>query len=280
MTADEKRNAVVNAALTRKQKNKYSQDMNKRNLIESGYGDCSATIHYWYKKILNMEIGSYTEAILKSKLGKIVELQITNGVPDESKMKLGDCLLFRGKNNDRHLGVGHIEMYIGNGQCFGHGSGIGGTIKNMKDYCTKRQNTKSTTKLKNTGLICVVRFIEDDKIIKPIIDDKPSIPEIKYTYDYYIVKSGDTLSSIANKFNTTIDKLKQDNNIKNVDSIDIGQKIITAKYQLYYVVAGDNLSKISQKFLKDSNKYKDIMKWSGIKSTTLSVGQVLRIKID
>lgn len=156
---------IVDAALTRKGKNQYSQDMTKRYMIENGYGDCSATVRHWIKKIAGIDIGLNTEAQIKSKLGRIVDMKIINGIPDESKMQLGDCLYFRGKNDARYLGTGHVEMYIGNGQCFGHGSGIGGTVKNMKDYCTKRQNTKSTVKLKNTGLIAVVRFIEDDVFV-------------------------------------------------------------------------------------------------------------------
>ena len=162
MTAQEKRNQLVNSALTRKQKNQYSQDVNKRTLIEKGYGDCSGTTWYWYKKIFNMNIGTNTEAQINSKLGKRVALTITNGIPDESKMRKGDLMYFRGTNNARTEGVGHVEMYIGNGQCFGHGSGIGGTVKNMRDYCRMRYNQKSTAKLKNKGLICVIRFIPDD----------------------------------------------------------------------------------------------------------------------
>ena len=162
MTSQEKRNQLVNSALTRKQKNQYSQDVNKRTLIEKGYGDCSGTTWYWYKKIFNMNIGTNTEAQINSKLGKRVALTITNGIPDESKMRKGDLMYFRGTNNARTEGVGHVEMYIGNGQCFGHGSGIGGTVKNMRDYCRMRYNQKSTAKLKNKGLICVIRFIPDD----------------------------------------------------------------------------------------------------------------------
>lgn len=165
MTADAKRKLVVQGALSRKGKNTYTQHYEKRYLVDSGWGDCSSTLRHWFKKLLNIDIGLNTEAQIKSKLGKVVDLKITNGIPDESKMKIGDCLYFRGKNNNRYLGTGHVEMYIGNGQIFGHGSGKGGTVKNMKDYCTKRQNTKSTAKLKNTGLIAVVRFIEDDVFV-------------------------------------------------------------------------------------------------------------------
>ena len=161
MTNDEKRELIVTKALTRREKNTYSQDISKRTLIESGYGDCSGTVWYWYYKLFGINIGANTEAQIKSNNAKNVELLITNGIPDEKKMKKGDLLYFRGSDNSRTKGVGHVEMYIGNGQIFGHGSGIGGTVKNMQDYCKKRYNTKSTDKLKNKGLICVRRIIGD-----------------------------------------------------------------------------------------------------------------------
>ena len=164
MTNDEKRDLVVSKALTRKGKNTYSQDVNKRTLIEAGYGDCSGTVWYWYYKLFGIHIGANTEAQIKSKNGFDVKLNITNGIPDESKMKKGDLLYFRGSDNSRTKGVGHVEMYIGNGQIFGHGSGVGGTVKDLKDYCRKRYNTKSTQKLKNKGLICVRRIIGSDDL--------------------------------------------------------------------------------------------------------------------
>lgn len=42
----------------------------------------------------------------------------------------------------------------------------------------------------------------------------------------YTIKDGDTLSEIAEKYNTTIDKLAKDNNISNPDLIYAGQKIV------------------------------------------------------
>ena len=42
----------------------------------------------------------------------------------------------------------------------------------------------------------------------------------------YTVKSGDTLSGIASKYKTTVDKLVKDNNIKNANLIYVGQKIV------------------------------------------------------
>lgn len=45
----------------------------------------------------------------------------------------------------------------------------------------------------------------------------------------YIVKKGDCLCKIAKKFNTTVGKIAQDNNIKNVNLIYAGQKLVIRK---------------------------------------------------
>jgi LysM repeat protein len=42
----------------------------------------------------------------------------------------------------------------------------------------------------------------------------------------YTVKAGDTLSKIAKKYNTTVNKLVADNNIKNPNLIYVGQKLV------------------------------------------------------
>ena len=188
MTVDEKRDLLVQKTLTRLKKNVYSQDSNKRTKIESGYGDCSGTVWYWYNKLFGIDIGGNTEAQINSKLGNRVDLKITNGIPDERKMKKGDLLYFRGSDNSRTEGVGHVEMYIGNGQIFGHGSGIGGTIKNMNTYCKQRQKSASTTKLKNKGLICVKRFLQG-----PEVEELTSINDIVWEFGHRQIISDNKL---------------------------------------------------------------------------------------
>ena len=181
MNTNEKRELLVSRALTREKKNQYSQDVNKRTRIESGYGDCSGTVWYWYKKLFGIDIGANTEAQINSKVGERVNLAIVNGVPDESKMKKGDLLYFRGSDNSRTEGVGHVEMYIGDGRIFGHGSGVGGTVKNMVAYCKGRQSTASTAKLKNKGLICVKRFLKgDDENMKELTEVNDIVWELAH----------------------------------------------------------------------------------------------------
>jgi LysM repeat protein len=41
----------------------------------------------------------------------------------------------------------------------------------------------------------------------------------------YTIKSGDTLSGIAQRYGTTVSKLANDNNIQNVNLIYAGQKL-------------------------------------------------------
>ena len=62
-----------------------------------------------------------------------------------------------------------------------------------------------------------------DRVVVPKSDPKPTTPAKKKTY---VVKSGDTLSEIAQKTGTTLKKLKEANpQIKNIHKIFAGQKI-------------------------------------------------------
>lgn len=67
-------------------------------------------------------------------------------------------------------------------------------------------------------------------IIKILVKkDKNSIKEIEKSVVEYKVKSGDTLSKLAKKYKTTARKIAFDNNIKNINLIQVGQKIIIIK---------------------------------------------------
>jgi len=96
----------------------------------------------------------------------------------------------------------------------------------------------------------------------------------------YTVKSGDTLSAIAKKYNTTVDALVQLNGIKNKNVISVGQVLkvtaTAATASTYTIKKGDTLSTIAQKY----NTTVDVLvKLNGIKNkNVISVGQVLRLK--
>lgn len=92
----------------------------------------------------------------------------------------------------------------------------------------------------------------------------------------YEVKKGDSLYSIARKFNTSVEKLKKENQLVS-NTLSIGQvlKIPTTVSATSYVVQkGDNLYGIAKKF---NVSVDDIKKKNGLTSNLLSIGQVLKI---
>lgn len=98
------------------------------------------------------------------------------------------------------------------------------------------------------------------------------------TQSTYIVVSGDSLYTIAKRFNTTIEGLKSANSLTS-DLIRVGQVLkIPAPPQLavisYTVVAGDNLSLISARF---NTTIIEILHLNNLSSTTIYPGQILKI---
>lgn len=112
----------------------------------------------------------------------------------------------------------------------------------------------------------------------------PSTSEI--TGDTYTVKSGDTLSGIANRSCVSVDNLVKWNNIKNKNLINVGQILklkapVTAKPQpkpsgkTYTIKSGDTLSEIAAKHGMTTNQLANL---NGIKNVNLiHVGQVLKV---
>ena len=92
----------------------------------------------------------------------------------------------------------------------------------------------------------------------------------------YTVKSGDTLSHIALKYNTTVSKICNDNNIVNADLIYVGQQLkINISESIYTVKSGDTLSHIA---LKHNTTVSKICNDNNILNADLIyVGQQLKI---
>ena len=64
---------------------------------------------------------------------------------------------------------------------------------------------------------------------------------------FYVVKSGDTMSSIASRFSTFSDLISGINNVKNPNFISPDQRLIVSAF-IYQIQSGDTLSAISSKF--------------------------------
>lgn len=98
------------------------------------------------------------------------------------------------------------------------------------------------------------------------------------SYIVYTVKKGDTLSEIALKYSTTVEKLAKDNNISNPNLIYVGQKIKISseankpdttgnkKYITYTVKPGDTLYSIANRYKTSIEK---IVADNGIKNPNL-----------
>lgn len=151
-TATELRAKAVDLMTSRKGKNSYTQggkrtyffgypDNKPGNTSQSGYSDCSSAVRAAIKAATGIDIGSNTSAQINNRTKKGIVVHTTNGYfPDESVLLPGDCIYFKG-NKSHPLDVGHVEMYIGNGQCCGHGSGTGPKIRNMREYCQSRASS-------------------------------------------------------------------------------------------------------------------------------------------
>lgn len=100
------------------------------------------------------------------------------------------------------------------------------------------------------------------------------------TTQTYTVKSGDTLSTIAEDYGTTADAIAKLNNIKNPDLISVGQVLnirgnSKETVTTYTIKSGDTLSEIAQKHGTTVNA---IASANGITNPNLiSVGQTLKI---
>lgn len=118
----------------------------------------------------------------------------------------------------------------------------------------------------------------------------------------YIVKKGDNLGSIAKRFTSTVEDIKQWNNLSD-NNIALGKSLIVAKNEIaaetkavaetsfkkkdnltsaakmnaqdYYVQKGDSLYSISKKY--PGVTISDIKKWNNIKSEDLKPGMKLKI---
>lgn len=170
-TASELRTRAVDLMTSRKGKNSYTQGGNRvyffgkpdnepGNTTQKGYSDCSSAVRAAIRAATGIDIGSNTSAQINNRTKKGVVVHSTDGYyPDESQLLPGDCIYFKG-NKSHPLDVGHVEMYIGNGQCCGHGSGTGPKIRNMREYC---QSRASSTR----RYFMAIRWIFDDSAPKP-----------------------------------------------------------------------------------------------------------------
>ena len=149
---------------------KLSYSMKGPRDPEKGSADCSSTVNWAYKKVTGKDIGNSTDAIINNANTEVIDLANNMDVnsggsnssgPTESKLMPGDILLYSRPNSGYSAGrkyrVGHVEMYVGNGNRIGHGGGKGPKVtpltKDSKHYIEARRLKGITAAGAGSGLV-------------------------------------------------------------------------------------------------------------------------------
>lgn len=137
-----------------------------------------------------------------------------------------------------------------------------------RDFNTTVNELKALNNLSST-------LLQIGQILKIKTTVAPTIP----IQDTYTVVKGDSLYSIAKKFNTTVPAIKSINNLTG-DLLSIGQvlKLPTGEpvtnYQIYVVKSGDSLYRIAQQFDTTVDAIKSL---NNLTTNLLSINQQLKI---
>lgn len=114
-----------------------------------------------------------------------------------------------------------------------------------------------------------------------------SVQDEPYGFTIYTVRIGDTLYSIAKKNNTTVNKIKELNNLES-DTLVVGQQLkipyntmldeaFDNDYLIYVVKSGDSLYSIAKKYNMSVQKLIEI---NDLKSNIITVGQQLKVIVQ
>lgn len=99
---------------------RYSQGAGRLDPVNSGVGDCSSTIYAAYKQITGINVGTWTGDM--STKGTLITSGKGKTLPF-AQMQPADLVLINWNGTNSESGVGHVELYMGNGQIMGHGGG-------------------------------------------------------------------------------------------------------------------------------------------------------------
>lgn len=145
---------------------------------------------------------------------------------------------------------------------------VGPTIAENNPFISSLQGN-------NTYLAGVVSYNPYDNSLSTIISVKP-----RDKIENYEVREGDTLESIAEKFEISVDTVKWANNLK-TDIINQGDilKILPITGVVHKVVSGDNVYSIAKKYGTDAQKIVNFPfnDFEDLETFSLVVGQTLYV---
>lgn len=148
--------------------------------------------------------------------------------------------LFWGRSRSRFAFLQSLFAVFGlMGLLFGFITGVYSYTEKINRYLSVKQ-----------GMVYAAEKREIDTVIASV--SLETLVQTKgYMYDtkYYVVKPGDTLSTIAQKFNISVDTIKWANNLHN-DFIRVGQKlkIPPGSGVLHKVKKGETIASIAKKY--------------------------------
>jgi murein DD-endopeptidase MepM/ murein hydrolase activator NlpD len=118
-------------------------------------------------------------------------------------------------------------------------------------------------------------FLDDGTLLKPIAVDT-SVPDGSALMRTYRVKSGDTLATIAARFDVTTMTVWWANDLKAKDRLVVGQKLVIPPVSglVVEVTASDTLASLSKRYKISAD---EILKTNGLEDRHLVVGQVLML---
>lgn len=233
---------------------------------ENNYADVTGVKNYKEQAREIQEAGYATDVKYADKLIRIIE---DNKLCEWDKEALGADYKATEKSGEKYKLVATVGGYK--------------TADDAKKHRNKATTIKSGTYYiykKHSGMINITK--KDSAAgswINPADNNKKSSSDAST----YTVKSGDTLSGIANKFNTSVKKLQGLNNIINPNLIHPGDKLKVSGSsnspstgtKVYTVKSGDTLSEIAQ---KHGTSTKALQGLNGIKNANLiRVGQKIKI---
>lgn len=180
-----------------------------------------------------------------------------------NNLTIGDSLIVKDSsgNNDNSSSADNNKYYI--------------VKKGDSLYSIARRNNMTVDELKSLNNLTNNILSIGQKLI---ISSGSNVPN-----NVYVVKNGDTLWSIANSFNVSVNDLKNANNKSN-NSLSIGEQLIipgkstgeNVSTTIYTVKSGDNLYSIAKRYNVTVNEIKSL---NNLTSNILSIGQKLSIPI-